>query len=65
MIPTSLYLFCIREKLPNSFIGNNFLQVCPFTLVIALSGGSGCVIHSCSWISFDFFFFDFITKYEC
>ena len=51
--PTSL---CIREKLPNSFISSNFLQVCPFTLVIALSVSSGCVFHSCSWISFDIFF---------
>jgi hypothetical protein len=52
-IPTSL---CIREKLPNSFFDNNFTQVCPFTLVIALSVSRGCVFHSCSWISFDNFF---------
>ncbi len=53
-IPSSL---CIREKIPNSFIGNNFIQVCPFTLVIVLSGSSGCVIHSCNWFYFDNFFY--------
>jgi hypothetical protein len=61
-ISTSL---CIREKRPNSFFGNNFTQVCPFILVIVLTGSSGCVIHSCNWFFFDNFFFIFIMKYEC
>jgi hypothetical protein len=62
LIPTSL---CIaREKIHSSFIGNNFLQVCLFTLIIVLLGSSGCVIHSCNRIYFDIFFI-FIMKYKC